>query len=205
MEQITDGVYLLDGFPRYGINVYLVQDVLVDAGARFDFNRIWRQVKNHRVTAHMLTHAHPDHQGSTARLCQKLEIPLWCGRDDVEAAETGIMPTKNLLTRLIDLATAGPGHPVSRILEEGDTVADFTVLEAPGHSPGHLALWRENDRTLILGDVLFNRHPLLGGTGMREPPFSFSTDPALNRRSIRKLMALEPELICFGHGPPVRM
>ena len=33
---------------------------------------------------------------------------------------------------------AGPGHPVDRTLHEGDEVGGFTVLEAPGHSAGHI-------------------------------------------------------------------
>ena len=40
--------------------------------------------------------------------------------------------------------------------------------------------------------------------GLREPPGFFTPDPAENRRSARKLAALEPALVCFGHGPPVR-
>lgn len=205
MREVVEGVHLLDGFPRYGINVYLVGEVLVDAGARFDARRILRQLKGRKVSAHMITHAHPDHQGSSAGICRELNLPLWCGRADVEAMESGVMPTKDLLTWLIDKLTAGPGYPVSRVLEEGDTVEDFTVLETPGHSPGHLALWRETDRTLILGDVLFNRHPLFGGIGLREPPYSFSTDPILNQESIRRCLALEPRTICFGHGPPLKV
>jgi glyoxylase-like metal-dependent hydrolase (beta-lactamase superfamily II) len=30
------------------------------------------------------------------------------------------------------------------------------------------------------------------------------SDPAQNRDSARRLAALEPALVCFGHGPPLR-
>jgi hypothetical protein len=40
--------------------------------------------------------------------------------------------------------------------------------------------------------------------GMREPFGSFSPDPARNRESARRLAALEPALVCFGHGKPLR-
>jgi hydroxyacylglutathione hydrolase len=46
-----------------------------------------------------------------------------------------------------------PPHPVARRLREGDAVGDFVVLDVPGHSPGHIALWRASDRTLVVGDV----------------------------------------------------
>ncbi|MFC1531424.1 MBL fold metallo-hydrolase, partial [Gemmatimonadota bacterium] len=69
---------------------------------------------------------------------------------------------------------AGPGHPVERVLPEGDRVGDFTVIETPGHTPGHLAFWRERDRVLILGDVLFHRNPVTRRLRLREP-FGFAT------------------------------
>ena len=95
----------------------------------------------------------------------------------------------------------GPPHPVARALSDGDEVAGFTVLETPGHSPGHLSYWRASDGVLIIGDVLFNLNML---TGLREPPTAFTPDPARNRESARRLAELEPSLVCFGHGPPLR-
>jgi hydroxyacylglutathione hydrolase len=95
-------------------------------------------------------------------------------------------------------------HAVERKLGEGDTVAGFTVLDTPGHSPGHVSYWRESDRTLICGDVLFNLNPLTGRESLREPPRVLTHDPALNRESARRLAGLRPALVLFGHGPPVR-
>jgi glyoxylase-like metal-dependent hydrolase (beta-lactamase superfamily II) len=57
---------------------------------------------------------------------------------------------------------------------------------------------------LVLGDVLNGMHLLTGIPGLHEPPRIFTPDPARNRDSARKLAALEPALVCFGHGPPVR-
>jgi glyoxylase-like metal-dependent hydrolase (beta-lactamase superfamily II) len=45
---------------------------------------------------------------------------------------------------------------------------------------------------------------MTGIRGLREPPAVFTPDPARNRRSARRLGTLEPELVCFGHGPPLR-
>ena len=99
---------------------------------------------------------------------------------------------------------AGPPHPVARALGEGDEVAGFTVLETPGHSRGHISLWREADRVLIVGDVLTNAQPLTGLSGLHEPPGLFTADRERNRGSARRLAALEPRVACFGHGPPWR-
>ena len=98
---------------------------------------------------------------------------------------------------------AGPPHPVARALGEGDEVAGFTVLDTPGHSRGHLSLWRAADRVLVVGDVLTNVQPLTGRPGLHEPPRLFTPDRERNRASARRLAALEPRLACFGHGLPL--
>jgi glyoxylase-like metal-dependent hydrolase (beta-lactamase superfamily II) len=100
---------------------------------------------------------------------------------------------------------AFPPAPVARELHEGDLIGPgFVVLDVPGHSAGHVAFWREADRTLITGDVLFNMHLLTTVPGLHEPPRPFTTDPAVNRDSIRRIAALEPRVVGFGHGPVIR-
>jgi hydroxyacylglutathione hydrolase len=208
MKKLADGVYMLKGWPRNAINVYLVGDVLIDAATRQGEKRIVRQIAGRTVNAHALTHAHPDHQGSSHAICERLDIPLWCGAGDVPAMETagGVKNSQapGWLNGLQERFWTGPPHPVARTLREGDEVAGFTVLETPGHSPGHVAFWRESDRTLILGDVLNNMNVMTGIPGLHEPPELFTPDPPRNRRSARRLAELEPALVCFGHGGPLR-
>jgi hydroxyacylglutathione hydrolase len=208
VKELAEHVYLLRGFPPNAINVYLVGDVLIDAATRQGEKRILRQIARRTVTAHALTHAHPDHQGASHAICEKLGIPLWCGQGDVPAMETpgGISNSQapGWLNRLQARYWTGPPHPVARALREGDEVAGFTVLETPGHSRGHVAYWRESDRVLILGDVLNNMNVMTGIPGLHEPPRVFTPDPDRNRESARRLAALEPALTCFGHGAPLR-
>jgi glyoxylase-like metal-dependent hydrolase (beta-lactamase superfamily II) len=208
MKQLADDVFLLDGWPPNAINVYLVGDVLIDAATRQAERRILRQIAGRSLDAHALTHAHPDHQGSSHAICERLGLPLWCGQDDVPAMETpgGIAASQapgwvNAFQRRF---WTGPPHPVARALVEGDEVAGFSVLETPGHSRGHVAYWRESDRVLILGDVLNNINVRTGVPGLHEPPKVFTPDPARNRRSARRLAELRPSLTCFGHGAPLR-
>jgi glyoxylase-like metal-dependent hydrolase (beta-lactamase superfamily II) len=166
-----------------------------------------RQIAGRDVSAHALTHAHPDHQGSSHAICERLGIPLWCGQGDVPAMESpglGSSTPATWATFVQRRFWVGPPHPVSRALVEGDQVAGFTVLESPGHSPGHVSFWRESDGVLIIGDALFNVQLLAGRPGLSEPPAAFTPDPVRNRASVRRLAALEPRLICFGHGPPLR-
>lgn len=199
MKQLTDDVWQLGGFPPDTINVYVIGDVLIDAGFFWEKGRILKQVKDRTIAAHALTHAHLDHYGASHAVCQQLDIPLWCGTADIEAVESGKMVGPG--GRMVP---AAPAHPVAKGLSEGDEVAGFQVLDVPGHSPGHVAYWRESDRTLVCGDVMWGTNPFRPGGGLMEPfPFA-SPDHKLNRESARRLAALEPALICFGHGTPLR-
>jgi glyoxylase-like metal-dependent hydrolase (beta-lactamase superfamily II) len=207
MKQLAEGLYLLHGLPPFAINVYLMGDVIVDAGTRRSAGRIIRQVRGCPISALTLTHAHPDHQGSCHEVCEALGVPLWCGAADADAVEDPRVMLRRLpenwLTRAIGPLMSGPPHPVARRLHEGDEVAGFTVLETPGHCAGHVSYWRAADRVLILGDVLAHFRPPIGVGGLCEPPRLFSPDPAENRRSARRVAALEPARVCFGHGPPL--
>ncbi len=209
MKQLADGVWHLNTFflPN-AINAFLIEDVLIDAGTRQSGPKILKQLQGHRVNAHALTHAHPDHQGASHELCENLGIPLWVGRDDADAAENPDLIRErqpaNAIARFYIRIFIGPGHPVDRRLGEGDEVAGFKVIDVPGHSAGHVAFWRESDRVLILGDVLANMDQLTGIPGLHEPKPYLTPDPDQNRRSARKLAALEPKLVLFGHGAPLR-
>lgn len=199
VQQLADDVWHLSGFPPNAVNVYVIGDVLVDAGTRLDKGRILKQIAGREIRAHALTHAHPDHYGSSHAICDRLNIPLWCGAADAEAVERGRVVAKRGLQ-----IPGPPAHPVARRLRAGDEVAGFTVLETPGHSPGHVSYWRESDRTLLCGDVMWGFNPFLLRGSIQEPPRLLSPDPARNRESARRIAELEPALVCFGHGPPLR-
>jgi hydroxyacylglutathione hydrolase len=208
VKQVADGVWQLAGFPPHAINVFLVGDVLIDAGTRHAGRRILRQLRGRDVTAHALTHAHPDHQGSSKEVCETLGIPFWVGEHDADAAERpeliGERQPDHPVAQFFVKTMTGPGRRVDRRLVEGDEVAGFQVLHVPGHSAGHVAFWREPDRVLIAGDVLSSQDSLTGIRGMHEPRPYLSPDPERNRDSARRLAALEPRLTLFGHGPPLR-
>jgi len=207
VRRLAEDVYLLDGFPPFAINVYLIGDLLVDAATRRAGRRILRQLHGRPLSAHLVTHAHPDHQGASHEICETLGLPLWCGENDAAAIEDARIAERqpdHPLNRIIDRFWTGPPHPVARRLREGDEVAGFRVLDTPGHSAGHISLWRERDRTLVCGDVFTNIDTLTGLPGLHEPKHFFSPDPARNRESMRRLAALEPALVCFGHGRPLR-
>ena len=206
MHEVASGVWWLPLVPPYGINAFWADGILFDTGTRYHPPLVRWMLRRQRVLAHALTHAHPDHQGGSHAICTTLGVPLWCGAGDVAAVEGGttrelLPPT--LFNRLVDRAFGGLPQPVARVLHEGDAVGSFKVIHVPGHAPGHVAFWRERDRVLIMGDVVVNCHPITNHVGLREPSARFTPDPALNRQSARKLAALHPRVLCFGHGPPL--
>jgi hydroxyacylglutathione hydrolase len=207
---IADDVWQLPLTPRDAINAYLIGDVLVDTGIKQSADTIAGMLEGRQISAIALTHAHNDHAGAMKRLTERLGVPVWCGARDREATESGrvvLAPAfgRPRLNALVGATAAFDGTPVARTLEEGDSLtAGFTVLDTPGHSPGHVSFWREADRTLICGDVFFNMHLLTTVPGLRQPPGLFTPDPEENRRSERKLAALEPSNAGFGHGPVLR-
>jgi glyoxylase-like metal-dependent hydrolase (beta-lactamase superfamily II) len=209
MRELAPGVWQLAGLPPHLINVYLLEGpsgcVLVDAGTRWAFRRILRQVRDRPPALVALTHCHPDHQGSAAAVCRNFGVPLACHELDAPVME-GHEPTqpRSLLVRLFGKLCSGPPHPVGVRWRGGEVVAGFRVMHAPGHTPGHVILFREADRVALVGDVLQNVGYLRGPGRLREPLSMFTADPGQNRRSIRLLLELRPTLLCFGHGPPVR-
>ena len=88
-------------------------------------------------------------------------------------------------------------------------VEGWRWLHTPGHSAGHVALWRESDRVLIAGDALstFNTDSaaamVLQTPQLWRPPAPFTSDWISARRSVEQLAALRPSAIAAGHGVPM--
>jgi glyoxylase-like metal-dependent hydrolase (beta-lactamase superfamily II) len=204
MIAVARDLWLLTGY-RHLFNVYLAGDVLIDAATRWAKPRLLRQLGRRRLSLVALTHCHPDHQGCAKAMCERYGVPLACHEADVPAAEgrTRMVP-RNWILRLGEWFWAGPRYPVGRVLHDGDEVAGFRVIHAPGHTPGHVMYFRESDRVVLAGDAIVNVNFLSWRPELIEPPPFFSTDRRQNRASMRRLWDLRPSLVCFGHGPPLR-
>lgn len=201
MHEIAPDVWHLPLAPRCALNAYAIGDVVVDAGLKGSGKKVLGQLHGRHIAVHALTHAHPDHAGGSKQVCDTLGVPCWAGAADAPAARDGVSSPPNSFLDPVQARARWPGVEVARELREGDEVGGCLVLDTPGHTPGHIAFWREVDRVLICGDVFFNMSLFTTRPGLHEPVGALTADPARNRESMRRLAALEPAIVGFGHGP----
>jgi glyoxylase-like metal-dependent hydrolase (beta-lactamase superfamily II) len=203
MNRIAEDVFHLPLMPRDGVNAYVIGDVLVDAGYKTHGKKIPGKLSGHTITAHAITHAHPDHVGGSKAVCEALGVPFWAPKGDVPAIERGVtVAPEGKRKKIMEAGGKMDPVPIARTLSEGDEVGNgFTVIDTPGHSPGHISFWRASDRVLICGDVWFNMNVLTLRPGLRAPLGLPTVDPAENARSEQKLVDLQPDIVGFGHGP----
>jgi len=208
---ISDHVQQLALDPLQGVNCYLVPEgeghVLIDAGGRLDAKRIIKALRDLKLTRHVVTHVHPDHQGSSHAVCSEYGVPFYVPSGEQRQAEAGNfdgLSGNSRRARISARVFGGPGHPVAATIADGDAVGDFVAVGLPGHTPGQLGFWHQQSRTLICGDGLRNMSFATGRPGIRLPPDYFSVDMTGVRESAAKIIDMEPELIAFGHGRPAR-
>jgi glyoxylase-like metal-dependent hydrolase (beta-lactamase superfamily II) len=93
----------------------------------------------------------------------------------------------------------GQGAAIDGELRVGEKVGPLTIVAAPGKSPGEVALYWPERKLLIVGDAVIGNPP--GRCGLlREKVMD---DPAQLRRSVRKLLGLEFDVLLFGDGTPI--
>jgi glyoxylase-like metal-dependent hydrolase (beta-lactamase superfamily II) len=166
-------------------NAYVAGNVLVDAGVLPMAVAPYKE----QIETIVLTHCHFDH---TARL---KEIAHMC-KADVAIHKTdarGLVDEVHSLS--MHFGARPPGVVADTLLEEGDAVGGFTVLHTPGHTPGCICLYSEEDRLLFSGDTVFAD----GYFGRYDFPGGSRVELA---RSLERLMALEVEGLFAGHGEP---
>ncbi len=188
-------------FNPFQENTYVVHNgreaVLVDPGC-------WNGSEEHELETYLegngltpvrlvLTHAHLDHVFGCAWVEQRYGLRPWMHRADLDLLHGA--PAQGRMYGV----HCEPSPEPEGFLEEGDVIAlgnaRMEVLFVPGHAPGHIALFCREERTVIVGDALFNRS--IGRTDL--PGGDLDT---LLKSITTKLLPLGDEVVVHsGHGP----
>ncbi len=215
------------------VNAYLVDTpgnapgswVLVDTGIPLSESRIKSFAekiysKNARPSAIVLTHGHFDHAGAALALANHWEVPIYAhhlempyltGKSDYPPQDPSVGGAIAQMSRLFPHGGYDFGSRVYPIPENG-AIAEmrgWRVVHTPGHTAGHISLFRESDKTLLAGDALATMNMdswISNVTEKREfcnPPAPFTTDWIAARNSVEILAELEPNIVAAGHGQPI--
>lgn len=239
-ERIAQDVHAYAPGPFAG-NVYFVGSadawVLIDAGMPKQGERIQGVAAElfgtpTRPSAILLTHVHPDHAGSALDLARAWRVPIYLHPAEMDLATARDLATVTRYATPLDRAIV---LPLMRLLPrrrveamirsdslegwarplppDGDVpvLAGWTSVPTPGHSPGHVAFFREEDGVLITGDALLTVdlgslsgfvQALLrrGPARLCDPPRYLDLDHAAAVASAAALVRLRPRVLAPGHG-----
>jgi len=130
-----------------------------------------------------VTHPHPDHYNGLERILSHFGGKVLCH------AETAASLSHGTLTP--DKMTIFSGNEILKIA--GYTIQ---VIHTPGHFPGHLCFYLEEEKILFSGDTILGR-----GTTIISPP---EGDMTAYLDTLNKLANMDIDIICPGHGPVIK-
>ncbi|RSK26009.1 MBL fold metallo-hydrolase [Bacillus sp. HMF5848] len=227
---VTQDVFSL---PTKIVNVCFIGDptasnsyILVDTGMPHCATMIEKAAKDRfgndaKLTAIILTHGHFDHIGSIGDILSKHPVPVYVhslerpyvtGEKQYPPANPGA--DEGLIAKLSPMF---PREPINiaefvQVLPEDHSVPnlpDWKWIHTPGHTPGHISLYKESDRTLIAGDAFttVKQEELYSVISQDKeingPPAYFTADWAAAEQSVKTLARLQPAYAITGHGVPI--
>ncbi|MGI8548257.1 MAG: MBL fold metallo-hydrolase [Gemmatimonadaceae bacterium] len=173
-----------------------------------------------RPSAIILTHGHFDHVGSVKQLMDEWDVPVYAHPLELPylTGEQSYPPPNPLAGGgMALLSVFYPRGPVDltprvRTLPDDGSVPGmpgWRWIHTPGHTIGHVSLFRDSDRALIAGDAFVTTEQesvyavLTQKEEVNGPPAYFTPDWNAARESVQRLDALQPYLAATGHGVPM--
>jgi glyoxylase-like metal-dependent hydrolase (beta-lactamase superfamily II) len=228
LDDIAPGV---KGVRILFVNVYAISTpgggwTLIDTGIALSAGKIKNWAEEHfgegtKPEAIILTHGHFDHVGAVKTLAEDWNVPVYAHQDELPfltehrkysppdpGVGGGLMA---VMSPLFPRTSADLTGRVKPLPPDGSvpTLPDWRYLHTPGHAPGHISLFRESDRVLIVGDAfcttkqesfmaVAKQTPELHG-----PPAYYTPDWDSARTSVQLLAGLSPRTLAPGHGLPM--
>jgi len=170
----------------------------------------------------ILTHGHFDHVGALRDLADDWDVPIYAHPLELpylDGSASYPAPDPTVGGGLMSLASSlfprGPidvGDHLRPLPPDGSIpgMPGWRWIATPGHSPGHVSFWRENDRALIVGDAFVTTRQesvyaaLTQQPELHGPPMYYTPDWDSSRASVQTLAALDPEMVVTGHGRAMR-
>ena len=166
-------------------NCYIVEDeatkkaLVIDAGG--ESARILDLLQKNGLKLELIiaTHGHFDHHDGVRQLKEQTGARFLMHQADVFGLKTTDAPQPDGFLQDQDKVECG--------------MMNFEVIHTPGHSPGGICLYNEEEKVLFSGDTLFQ-----ATYGRVDLPYS---DEAAMVQSLHRLLKLPPETIVYpGHG-----
>jgi glyoxylase-like metal-dependent hydrolase (beta-lactamase superfamily II) len=199
--------------------------VLVDAGLAGSAGYIRRAVaRRFGEKAHpegvLLTHGHFDHVGSARDLADRWDVPIYAhpletpylrGLSDYPPRDPTMGGAMAQMSRLMPDHGYDFGERVRTLPADGGVpgLPGWRWMHTPGHTPGHVSLFREADGVLLAADAFATMNLdswasyLTRERGLNRPSPPFTFDWETTRRSVARLADLEPRVVAAGHGLPM--
>ena len=168
--------------------------VLVDPGGEVDHLLAAVEENGLNLKAIWLTHGHLDHVGGTAELKQRLNLPVIGPHIDDQFLLDAIPKQCEMFGfSLVDSFLPDQWLDEDQTLKIGNE--SLSILQAPGHTPGHVILKHDKRKLLWVGDVLF--HGAIGRTD-----FPRGNHAQLIESIKSQLLTLDDDYRFIpGHGP----
>jgi glyoxylase-like metal-dependent hydrolase (beta-lactamase superfamily II) len=212
VQRIRRGLYLLEAAGRS--NCYLIEGshglTLFDTGHPSAAPRLIEELERNGfalkdIEAIVLSHGHFDHAGGARGLLDLHRVKVFAHGSDIPAIKGQGGRPRTLSLRLLRfwLGLRRPYRPLEVVVpvDEGETLRplpQWQVLRLPGHTPGSIGIFQPGERVLLCGDALNNC-----GRRLAIPGDGYCQDPVAARESVRKMGALDLEVLGCGHGPVV--
>jgi glyoxylase-like metal-dependent hydrolase (beta-lactamase superfamily II) len=137
-----------------------------------------------KLIAIFATHHHEDHVGGLDVLATELGVPVWAHDLTVERLPPR---TRELVTRRLAEG--------DEIVLEGPRTESWRALHTPGHAPGHVCLFEEHTRTVVVGDMVASVGTILIAPG--------DGDMQVYLAQLERLAGLNASLALPAHGEPI--